>query len=172
MLTALAHESDLAGGIANHNGIRRNIPDDYRTRPDECVAANGHTADDRGIRSDRRAFINVGCDELIAALLDLGTRIEVVGENCVRAYKYVIAKGNAVPYGYAVFYGHAITDHDVRFNEGMIADVAMLTDDRASHNMSESPDPGAFANDLRFDQGLRMNEVGSGTHGPSRCSEK
>src|SRR5271165_2024618 len=132
---AFAHEADLPGGIANDHGICRNIPNDNGTSADEGVVADGHTANDGGIRANRGPLMNIGVYELLAALLDLSAGIEVIRENSIGADKYVISEGNTVPQSHAVLNRDSITDRDVRLDESVIADIAMLTNKRAGHDV-------------------------------------
>ena len=87
---------------------------------------------------------------------------EVVHKRSGRADENIVLRYYTVPKKYSAFESDSIAQTDLPFDKGVIANIAVATDDSALENVSESPYPRAWA-DLRalVDQSIRVNKTHS-----------
>ena len=112
---AAAHPTDIAGGIAKHQGVIGYIPRDHCSGADEGIAADGDAADDGGIGADGRAPAHPGWPQLIH-LSYFCPGIVDVGKDHTRSAEDI------------VFQGDTIVDRDVVLDLDVIADVDPVAD--------------------------------------------
>ena len=87
--SALAYPACLAGGVAGHQGMSRNISGDDRAGGDEGIVANGVAANNGGVSAKRRSLFNQrGFDFRHSP--DFRARIDDIGENDRRPAEYGI----------------------------------------------------------------------------------
>ena len=91
-------------------------------------------------------------------------RIPVVGERRVRADEHVVADPHPVPELDSALHGHPIADRHVVLDEDVVANVAILADDRPGKHVRERPDSRAIAHILGLADSPVVNENGHDHH--------
>lgn len=77
-------------------------------------------------------------------------RTEVIGERRARADENVVFEDQTIPKIDSGFEGHTVADPNSTLHKGMVADVAVFTDDSTFDEMREGPDAGARPNGHTF----------------------
>jgi hypothetical protein len=169
-LTALAPEirverfaadadiTDKTGRVADNHCLLWNVVQNDRARSYHCVASDGNSGNDGCICSNGGAFPHQGGDQLFVFLFDPGPWPSIVGKNRVWADEDTILDRDFIPQGNAVLDGHGIADLYLRFDKGMIADIALAANNRAIHHMGEGPNAGTPADRCRLNERLRMDK--------------
>ena len=124
---------------------------DDGARGDHRVLANVHRKNG-GIRPNGSAAADFGAQELFRIVFASGKAI--VGKGGVRADEDVVANPDAVPELNSALDGAPIADHDVVFDETVVADIAVSPDLRSGKDVRERPNPCALLDGLTFDDCL------------------
>jgi hypothetical protein len=119
--------------------VRRDIPGDDRSRPDQRIRADRDTADDRGVRADGRAGADDGRLEGHAPV-DAGPWVANVGEHGGRPHEHRRSQPNAVIDGHIVLDATAVVDLGGGGNEDVLPQHAAFADTGATHDVGEVPD--------------------------------
>lgn len=83
----------------------------------------------------------------------------IVSECGIGSNKYIILDAQSVPELHTAFHCDAVADHDVVFDENVIADVAVATNVGVWQYMCESPDACSRANLRTFADALWMHKI-------------
>jgi hypothetical protein len=124
---ANAHPPGDPAGISHHERKIRDILRHNRAGPDEGILSDGNTAQDRAVRTESRAFAHQRAAEF-AHSLDFASRIEHIGENHGGAAKYVVFQGDPFINRDVILNLNAIANSDIRSDDNILADTAMLAD--------------------------------------------
>src|SRR5260221_3851864 len=164
----MAHPADLPRRIAGDQRMRGNIVGDDRSGGDEAVASQAVSADDGGVRTDRRAAADDGGTEFVFAL-DIGARIVHVGEDAGRSAENVVPENDALIETYIVLDLAAVPYPDIGPDRHVLADDATAADLRSLENVAEMPDLRSLADFAAVvDPGGFMGEIWSATAVPFR----
>ena len=159
-LAVFAHPSDLAGGVANDEGVGLDFFGHNGSGPDEGVGPDVVTTDDGGVGTDGGTFANHSF-QVFPFAVDGAARVDDVGKNHGRSQEHVVFAGDTFIDGDVVLHFHVVAEYDAAGNEYVLAEVTVFPDDGSCHDVTEVPDftactdLGALIND-----GGRMNEAG------------
>lgn len=96
--------------VAFYNGISRYVFCHHGASGDESVFTDLDAAEDNGPRPDGSPLADESGGPCLPPPLDEGPGSEVVGENRMGANENTVFDGDFIPYGDAIFDGHAIAD--------------------------------------------------------------
>lgn len=149
---AAANPANQSRWVAPDQRVRRHIPCDHRAGSNHRPASDGNRQKG-GVGADGAALLQVGSRKMIRIFP--AARTQVVGEGRARPHKYVVFKDCPFPEIDTTFDGHAIAHPHAFFKKGVVAEIAILADDRAIADMGKRPNPRARADDSpRINEGL------------------
>ena len=125
LFAALAHPADLSGGIADHQGMVGNIFCDDCTGADECIRADGVSANDGAVGAHGSAFLNKRGAHLIH-LADFRTRVVDIGKDHRWPAENAVFQGYAFIDADVVLYFAFFADYCIRSDDNVLADVAIF----------------------------------------------
>lgn len=73
------------------------------------------------------------------AMFDVGSRSQIVGERDRWSEEHIVFDHDPVPDQYSVLDRDAVTKSRTTFNEGVIANVAVTSDNSSGHDMCKCP---------------------------------
>src|SRR5262245_16708654 len=169
-LPAEADPRDAASGVPRHERVRGHVGDDDATRPDQRALTDRYPANDSRVRTDGGAMAHSGGKELLRPRPQRRAQVPDVREHHVRSEKHFVLDRDAVPDEDRVLDCDAVAHGRPVFDEGMVADVALGTDDRALHDVGEGPDTGAWPDVVALAEPLLVHEDGRIAHGQLRAA--
>ena len=154
-----AHPAGLAGGVSNDEGVVGHGFCDDRACTDEGVASDVVSTNDGGIGTDGSAFFHK-CTGVFALAVDGRTRVDHIGKNHGGSQEDVVFANHTGIDAHVVLYLDIATEHHLRTDNDILADVAVFANDAVGHDVAEMPDFGAVA-DLAVvvDDGGGVGEV-------------
>lgn len=146
--------------IPGHNGVRLNTARDDRPGTDHRIMSYRQPRKDRRSRANRG--ISADRRDRIGRLMVFAPREMVIRECCIWSNKDIVFDDQPVAQLGAGFHRDAVTEDHLFFNEYMIADIAVATDNGAAEDMGKRPDPRTWSHLGCFAEALRMNKIAHG----------
>lgn len=107
--------------------------------PDERVSTDLQPADNCDVGPESGPNPD-GCrEEVVVAMFDVGSRSQIVGERDRWSEEHIVFDHDPVPDQYSVLDRDAVTKSRTTFNEGVIANVAVTSDNSSGHDMCKCP---------------------------------
>lgn len=144
-LATFADPAKLTGRDSNHEGVILDILSDDRTAADKGRAANGVTADDGAVGTERGTFLDE-CLGIDAVNREVGTGCRDIGEDAGGAAENIILYLYTFINGYVVLDADAIADTDIVTDVHILAQRAVFAEPGTLLDMTEVPYLRAFAN--------------------------
>ncbi len=161
--TAITDPSNDLRGNPRDEGVGRDVLRDDGSRGNHRVPADRETAQDRRVRSDRRAVLDDRWDDV--PVWAHGARVRVVREAGMGSDEHAAAHGQPSVEGRKILDLTFVPHDDLRVDVHVLAHVASSTDSGALPDLGPVPDRGPFA-DGRVRRHLR-GRVDARRHGPS-----
>src|SRR6185503_9614610 len=149
---AITHPALHARRVAVDDRVVRDVARDDAAGSDHAVAPERHTADDRGVRADRRTAFHQRPAVLVLAL-DEAAWVDHVREHHRGPAEHVVFEDDAGVVRDVVLDLDVVADHALRRDHDILADVAARADLRVAHDVAEVPDLRACA-----DLGRRVDD--------------
>src|SRR4030095_13371995 len=159
--TTLTHPTGQPRRIADDERVVGNVPGHHRAGADKGVGANRVAAQHRAVGAETGAALDQRRPELIAAR-HVTARVDDVGEHHGRPAEDVVFERDPGVNRHVVLDLDVVTNHDLRRDDDVLAEVAAAADSRPAHDMAEVPDLGAVTNHgaLVDEGGIVHKEVG------------
>ena len=116
-----------AGGVAEHEGVVGCVAGDDGAGADEGVAADGGAADDGAVGAKRCTVFHKGGTDLVH-LADFRPGVVDVGKDHGRTAEDAVFQGDPFVDGDVVLNFAAVADGDIRPDDHVLPDVAVLAD--------------------------------------------
>lgn len=159
--TAAANPTAEAGWISHHQREIRDIMSYYRTRADHRPASYGQAGECGAVGSDCAAFFQNQRRIFLWILFTPGSWI--VGEHGGWTNEDVVLDDQSIPQKNPALDCYPIANAYIALNEGVVADIAILSDGRRADDMRKRPDSRAFSQgNFCADYRLRMYKSGIG----------
>ena len=139
-----AHPADLAGGVADHQGIVGHVFVDNGAGADKRILADTNAAHDSGVGADGSAFAHVGRQVFVFAI-DGAAGVVYVGKHHRGPEEDVVFAGHAFVNRHIILHLHIVAENDAVGYEYVLAEVATFTQSGAGHHVAEVPHFAAFA---------------------------
>ncbi len=139
-----AHPADLAGGVADDQGVGRHVFVDHGAGADKGIWADADAAHDSGVGADSSAFAHVGRQVIVFAV-DGAAGVVHIGKHHRGTQKDIVFAGHAFVYRHVILHLHVVAEYDAVGYEYILAEVAVAAQPGAGHHMAEVPHFAAFA---------------------------
>ncbi len=153
-LAVLAHPADLAGGVADDEGIRLYFLGDHGPCANEGVGSDVVATNDGGIGPDGGPFADHGFHVFPFAVHGAAGVMDI-GEDHARPQKNVIFADHAFINGDVVLHFDIIPQYHPIGHKNILPQIAAFPNDRPRHDVAEMPDRG-----LGPDAGPCVNDGG------------
>lgn len=158
-LAMFTHPANLAGRVANNEGIGFDFFGNNGSSTDKGVCSDVVTTDDGGIGANGGTFSHDGF-HVFALAVDGAAGVINISENHGRAQEHVVFTDDSFVDRDIVLHLDVVAEHDAVCNEYVLAEVAVFPNDGSRHDVAEvpyfttCPNLGALINN-----GGRMNEA-------------
>ena len=149
--------ADDTCGVPGYDRVRLNTACDDRPGADHRTMTYRQPRKDRRSRANRSIATNRRnriCRWMLAA-----SRETVICECRIWSNKDVVFDNQPVPQLDPGFHRNAVTEDNLFFNENVIADITVATNNGAVEDVDKRPDPRTSSHLGRFAEAFRMNKI-------------
>ena len=143
-VAVFAHPAGLAGGVANDEGVVGHSFCDDRACTDEGVASDVVSTNDGSIGTDASTLFHK-CTGIFALAVHGRAWVDDIGEDHRGAQEDIVFTDHTGVDAHVVLYLDVATEHHLRTDNDILADVAVFANDAVGHDVAEVPDFGAVA---------------------------
>lgn len=138
-LSKFAHPADVAGGVADDEGIVGDGFGDDSTGTDEGKPSDIVAADDGGVGSNGGTLLYQGAG-IFAFAVDGRARVGYVGEDHRWSEEDIVFADYTGIDADIVLHFHIFAKYHIRANNNVLSDVAIFTNGAVGHDVAEVPD--------------------------------